>query len=257
MDAASGSYLAAIIVSILSLLACTRLSVRSHQHPADLRRLLGFIVAIAIGALVVFSPLDELSDRYFSAHMVEHELLLFSMPVALLAARPLPIVLVAPWRLAPSRWRRSFGKAWNECRMYLRSLALLGHPVPALVVSASALWLWHAPALYELALESEWVHALEHLSFLVTALLYWRPLLSGRHATPLTSNAKRALYLMAGCMQGGLLGALIALNDQVIYGAYIGRSDVQFALADQQIGGAIMWFSGPVFCGAIAALAME
>jgi len=65
-------------------------------------RLLGIVVAVLAGMLVLFSPLDELSDRFFSAHMVEHELLLFTMPIALLAAHPLPIALVAPWRLLPS-----------------------------------------------------------------------------------------------------------------------------------------------------------
>ncbi len=45
--------------------------------------------------MVLFAPLDELSDRFFSAHMIEHELL----PIAVLVARPLRIAAVAPWRL--------------------------------------------------------------------------------------------------------------------------------------------------------------
>ncbi len=259
MYSAWSSYSATIVISILSLVACTRLRARSGQSSDDPRRLLGLAVAVATGVLVLWSPLDELSDRFFSAHMVEHELLLFTMPLALLAAQPLPAVLVTPWRLAPSAWRRSFGRHWNGCRKFLGNLRRLGEPLPALVLSTSVLWLWHTPYIYDLALRSAWFHALEHVSFLATALIFWRPLLSGTHATPLDTNAKRALYLMAGSMQGGLLGALIALHGGVIYTGYLERpaGSIQSALADQQIGGAIMWFSGPVFCGAVAALAME
>ncbi len=253
------SYSAAVVLTAAALLACTRLSIRARQEPDDPRRLLGLLVALATGVLVLFSPLDELSDRRFSAHMIEHELLLFTMPLAVLAARPLPVALVAPWRLAPSRWRRSFGQGWNGFRKSLGRIAFCERPVLAVVLSTSALWLWHLPALYDLALASEWLHALEHVCFLVTALVYWQPLLSGRHHIQLNSNAKRALYLMLGGMQGGLLGGLIALHDRVIYTGYIAQpgASLQSVLADQQIGGVIMWFSGPVFCAVIAALVME
>ncbi len=259
MYATWSSYSAAIALSILSLVACTRLSARLRQQRDDPRRLLGLFVAIATGVMVLFSPLDELSDRYFSAHMVEHELLLFTMPLAVLAAHPLPLAVIMPWRLAPSQWRRSFGKGWNGCRKFFGRFALFLHPFPALVLSTLALWLWHVPVLYGLALENEWMHALEHLSFLVIALIYWQPLLGGRHAARLNSNPKRALYLIVFGMQGGLLGGLIALHSRIIYFGYLEQpgASLHSAFVDQQIGGAIMWFSGPIFCAVIAALALE
>lgn len=259
MSATWSSYLAAIVLSLGSLLACTRFASKSRYSPDEPCRLLGLIVAIFTGLLVLLSPLDELSDRLFSAHMVEHELLLFTMPIGLLAARPLPIALIAPWRLLPSTWRRSVGRGWNWWRQSLRGLSVFEQPIPALALSTSALWAWHAPPLYDLALRSEWIHTLEHVSFLVTALLFWRPLLSVAPVSSLDSNAKRALYLMAGGMQGGLLGALIALDNHVIYTGYLTVPGAPFAavLADQQVGGAVMWFSGPIFCGIISAIVMK
>lgn len=259
MASALATYLAALLLSLGALWTCTRLSTNARRRPRDPRRLAALTIAILAGLLVLFSPLDELSDRFFSAHMVEHELLLFTMPIALLAARPLPVALIAPWRLLPSGWRRSAARRWNWGRRALSGLRYLERPTPALVLSTATLWLWHAPALYDLALKYEWVHTLEHVLFLATALLYWRPLLGGRHSGALDSNAKRTLYLVAGAMQGGLLGGLIALDPHLLYVAYLtdpGMSQSS-ALADQQLGGAIMWFSGPIFYSVLAGIVMD
>lgn len=75
-----------------------------------------------------------------------------------------------------------------------------------------------------------------------------------RRADPgsLDTNAKCVLYPLAGAMQGGLLGALIALSDHVLYSGYLieTHKSVEAVLADQRLGGMIMWFSGPLFYGA-------
>ncbi len=258
MAAAWATYVAVSVLSLLSLVACTRLSAKARLRGHDSRRLLALLVAISAGVMVLFSPLDELSDRFFSAHMIEHELLLFTMPIALLAARPLPIAVVAPWRLVPSSWRRSAGKGWNWGRSSLANLSYFERPCPAFILSAVTLWLWHVPPLYDLALKSDTAHTLEHLLFLVSALLYWRPLLDSRHSNALTSNAKRAAYLLAGGMQGGLLGALIALNQHVFYAGYLTQpASLASVLADQQLGGVIMWFSGPVFYVVLTPIVMN
>ncbi len=259
MAAAWPTYIAALVLSLLSLVACTRLSAKARFRRRDPRRLLALLVTISTGVMVLFSPLDELSGRFFSAHMIEHELLLFTMPIALLAARPLPILVVAPWRFLPSSWRRSMGKRWNWGRSCLTSVSYFERPLAAFIVSAATLWMWHAPPLYDLALKNEAAHTSEHVLFLVTALLYWRPLLDSKRFNALASNAKRAAYLLAGGMQGGLLGALISLNQHVLYAGYLTHSAASLAsvLADQQLGGMIMWFSGPVFYVALTPIIMN
>lgn len=254
-----GSFLGASILSIVSIAVSTRLSPNVRLKRNDPRRDIALAAAILVGLLVLFSPLDALADRFFSAHMVVHELLLFTMPIALLAARPIPAVLMTPWRLLPSRWRRSIAKRWNWTRGSLVSFAYLERPFPALLMWTLVLWLWHAPRLYDLALRNEWVHTTEHILFLVTSLLYWQPLLSGCRRGALNNNPQRVLYLLAGGMQGCLLGALIAVDNNVLYTDYLllpGLS-VQVVLADQHLGGAIMWFTGPIFCGLLAAVALD
>jgi cytochrome c oxidase assembly factor CtaG len=75
----------------------------------------------------------------------------------------------------------------------------------------------------------------------------------------LASNAQRAAYLLAGGMQDGLLGALIALNQHVLYAGYLthGAASLASVLAGQQLGGMIMWFSGPVFDVALTPINMN
>jgi cytochrome c oxidase assembly factor CtaG len=218
------------------------------------------IVATLALALALASPLDELADRYFSAHMVEHELFMYTIPLAWLAADPLPLI-IPRFRRLPSRWRRSIGHASVRYLPFLRYVGCWRRPVPAFMLSGLVLWAWHTPTLYDFALWNPLAHTLEHASFLGTAILYWRPLFNEKHRGSmwLRSNAQRTFYLVAGGMQSGLLGALIALEDHVIYTGYLAQHSVNAGavLADQQLGGAIMWFSGAAFCGAVAALVMR
>lgn len=258
MAVAGSCYLAAFVLSLASLGLSASKGAPKARRSEDPRRLLGIAVTALALVLALASPLDDLGDRFFSAHMVEHELFLYTIPVALLAAQPLPSALVN-FRRLPSTWRRSIGHVARHVWI-LRVVSRLGHPVPALLLSTAALWIWHAPYLYDLALRSEWAHDLEHVSFLATALVYWRPLLGVEHRTAaLNSNTKRAFYLIAGGMQGGLLGALIALSGHVVYTGYLARTGASAAviLGDQRLGGAIMWFSGAAFIAAIAPIVMR
>ena len=104
------------------------------------------------------------------------------------------------------------------------------------------------------------MHDLEHISFFLAFLFYWWPLIgSPPQAHRLRSNGARGLYLLLGAIPTALLGAVIALTDRVIYTYYLGVERVNdlTALADQQIGGAIMWLPGPLIYGIIAILTMK
>ncbi len=250
-------YLAALVLSLASLATWLPFEPKRLMFGLDPRRSFALATAFLSLALALASPLDELSDHLFSAHMVEHELFLYTIPIAALAARPLPLAAARIRRL-PSGWRKSLARLTKN--LWLPRLArFLSHPATASILFALALWAWHAPALYDFALRHPWAHVLEHASFLGVALLYWHALLDKRRSTGLNSNAKRALYLIAGAMPGGLLGGLIAVIPHVIYAGYLAdpRASMQIILVDQQLGGAIMWFSGAVFTAAVTALVMK
>lgn len=249
-------YLAAFALAISPLLIWARANAATAQRSdLALARRAAFLVACLNLALALFSPLSSLADVSFAAHMVEHELFLFVIPIALLIARPAgPLVRRLRW--LPGSFRR--GAARLFYRPAKQTAAFLGHPAGAFVLFTLVLWIWHAPQLYGLALDNEAIHAVEHLSMLGSALLYWRPLFApggGRH--DLDTGAKCALYLTSGAFQGGFLGAILALSNHVFYSGYLTQPHAPGAiLADQRLGGAIMWFSAPIFYTAAMSLSV-
>ena len=120
----------------------------------------------------------------------------------------------------------------------------------ATVLQAAALWLWHLPSLFDLALKSEAWHAAQHLSFFGAALLFWSAMLSPRRS-PWTSAA----LLFATSMASGALGAFMALSESPWYAPYAALGLAAFGLTpaqDQQLAGALMWAPGGLFHAAVA-----
>jgi len=191
-----------------------------------------------VAALV--SPLDPLGEALFSAHMVQHELLMVVAAPMLVLGRPL-----AAWTWAlPIAWRAGAGGALRG-RAWRRCWAMLTHPLSAWSLHALALWGWHLPAAFTAALEHPAVHALQHASFLGTALLFWWTTLGGP-GRPARGAALASLFTTM--MHTGALGALMTLSPLLWYADYAATSAVYGLdpLADQQLGGLIMWIPSAV-----------
>ena len=128
-------------------------------------------------------------------------------------------------------------------------------PLAAWLLHAMALWLWHLPVLFDAALANEGIHALQHASFLVTALFFWWSVLgvNTRHDQGLA-----LLSLFTTMVHTGALGALLTLSPVTWYAAYAATAPAfgLDALEDQQLGGLIMWVpAGLVYvsCGLVMA----
>jgi cytochrome c oxidase assembly factor CtaG len=189
--------------------------------------------AILAGALV--SPLHEAGERSFTMHMIEHELLMLPAALLLVAARPGPVLL---WAL-PRPMRRLFGSAaqWSLWRF-------LSEPITATAIQALAIWLWHMPGPFDLALRHEGWHIVQHLCFVLSALVFWWAILHR------TNQPFAAVCLFATSMIGGALGALMALSSSPWYAAYAQMGMTPFGLTpeeDQQLAGLIMWIPGGLF----------
>lgn len=189
-------------------------------------------------ALVValVSPLHPWGEALFSAHMTQHELLmLVAAPLLVLGSPLAPTLRALPrsWTLALAR--RSHAGFWT------RIVRTLRNPVIAWGVHGAVLWAWHAPALFDAAVENEAVHALQHLSFLGSAILFWWALLHGRGRAMAYGAA--VLYLFTTAMHSGLLGALLTFSETPWYPAYTATARYWgiSAVDDQQLGGLIMW----------------
>jgi putative membrane protein len=186
--------------------------------------------------VALVSPLHPWGEVLFSAHMTQHEVLMLLAAPLLVLARPLVPFL---WAL-PSGWRQPIG-ALGKGRTAQSIWRVLTNPLVAWAIHAVALWVWHAPALFQATLRSDLVHTLQHLSFLGSALLFWWALVHGRQG--LLGYGAAVLYVFTTSAHSGVLGALITFARKLWYPAYA-PTTTSWGLApleDQQLGGLIMW----------------
>jgi cytochrome c oxidase assembly factor CtaG len=183
-------------------------------------------------------------------HMIEHELIML-LATLLLASSSAGGVLA--WGL-PRPLRLALGGGWKSplSRLWRR----LTEPVTATAVQAVALWAWHAPPLFDRALEHPGWHIAQHASFLVTSLLFWWAMLHPRDRG--SGYGVSAACLFATSLIGGALGALMSFSQSPWYADYaaMGVTGVGLSpVADQQLAGLIMWIPGGLVHG-VAALAL-
>lgn len=197
--------------------------------------------AIAFGAgwillAVALLSLHHLSEVLFSVHMVQHELLMVASAPLLVLGKPMVAIL---WSLPISCRRASgsfAGQPWIK-----KPWERLTQPAVAWTVHAIAIWAWHVPGLFQATLESEMVHAAQHLSFLGSALLFWWSLLRVREGR--LGRPAAVLYLFTTAVHTSLLGALLTFSTRVWYPIYTANT-AAFGLTpleDQQLAGVIMW----------------
>ncbi|MGF6227564.1 putative membrane protein [Inquilinus ginsengisoli] len=187
-------------------------------------------------AAALVTPLHGLGERLFTAHMVEHEVLMVIAAPLLALSRPIGAML---WGL-PQGWRRALGAAVGS-RIWRSLWRALTDPLAATVLHAVAIWTWHVPALFAAALEHEGLHALQHASFLVTALLFWWSLLCRRGSRAARGAAIGHLFTTA--LHTGLLGALLVFSNRLWFVDQAGEAARWglTALEDQQLAGLVMW----------------
>jgi putative membrane protein len=200
--------------------------------------------------LALTSPIHELGEQLFSAHMLQHEILILISAPLISASHPGATLL---WAFAP-RQRSEIG-GWVQSVENSQPVRLLTTPLNAWILEAAALWLWHIPFLYQATLHSDWVHAAQHISFLATAVLFWSALFGvGRSAM---GYGAATLYVFGTAVHCSALGALLTFSQVLWYPAYAATSSIWglTPLEDQQLGGAIMWVpSGVVFIAIAMAL---
>src|SRR5205814_8101638 len=126
--------------------------------------------------IALVSPLHPWGSVLFSAHMVQHELLMIVAAPLVVLGQPMAVMLKA----LPSSAARKLA-AWGNSRPWLRVWRFITGAFVAWLIHAIALWVWHVPALFQATLHNEWIHAAQHTSFLVTALLFWWAVVHGHN----------------------------------------------------------------------------
>lgn len=201
------------------------------DEPVSRKRITAWMTAVAVIFFALNGPLHSLSDDYlFSAHMIQHMLLMLIMP-------PLLLVGLPPWlvSLAVRRPR-------------VRAVArFLTHPLVAFLAYNTVFIGWHVPQMYNLALEVHGMHIVQHLLFMVVAVMMWWQVVNPvKELERVPEGIPRMMYIFAFGIFGIIVAVVITFSDEVLYPWYeaAARISALSPLQDQRLGGLIMWIPG-------------
>ena len=192
-------------------------------------RILYLLAGLSVFVLTLVSPLNALAAGYlFSAHMLQHILLLLIVPALLLMSLP-------------------------RCVSLGSRSSVIANPLVGWVAGVSAMWLWHARPLCNAAVSSQFVNTLQISSLLLLGAIFWRQILAPREEERMSSPAA-VLYLFSACVACSILGILITFSPVSVCPIYGQPPADRLGIAnliqsnwgitpdkDQQIGGLLMW----------------
>lgn len=196
-----------------------------------------FYLGLAIVIVALQGPPDSLGESSFSAHMVQHLLLQMVAAPLLLLGAPVLLVLQAdpPW--LP---RRVVARAVGS-----RAVGWLTRPGIAFAAFAVVMVGTHLSPFYDLALHHERVHQLEHVAYLVTALMFWWPVIGVEPSRHRMTPPAQVFYLFLAMPVMALLGMSIAGSDRVMYEYYAANPPPwSTPLQDQHTAGTLLWVAG-------------
>lgn len=223
---------------------------RSRRAPRarDRGRTLAFVAGLVAILIAVDSPIDELADKLFWVHMIQHILLIAVAPPLLALARP----WTRMWLGIPAEFRRAMAREiirsprWAPLR---GTAAFAGGALASWLIFNVNFCVWHLPALYDAALRSQAIHALEHLTFFATALLFWTRVIHSPPWRSSLSDLGKIAYLTSTLVVGWVLAIVLAFATSPLYSAYASETSRPghiSALTDQQLAAGVMWVPGSV-----------
>ena len=193
------------------------------------RRIVYLLSGLAVFVFTLCSPVNALAAGYlFSAHMLQHILLLLIVPALLLMSVP------RGTSLGPRSW-------------------VISNPFVGWISGVGAMWLWHARPLCNAAVSSQLVNAAQICSLLLLGTIFWRQILAPREDERM-SPPGAVLYLFSACFACSLLGILITFSPVTVCPIYAEPPADRLGVLnliqskwgitpdkDQQIGGLLMW----------------
>ncbi len=202
-------------------------------------RLTAFVGGIATLVAAVLSPLDAFAALLLQAHMIQHLLLIVVAPALILLGAPAAPLL----RGLPGGIAKTVIGPFLASPGLRRIAEAIAHPAVCWFSMAAAMWVWHLPGPYQLAVRSPSWHVVEHMSFVATGLLFWWPVVQPWPSVPRWPRWTLVPYLLLADIQNTALAALLTFSDRLLYPVYanVPRLYGIAPLDDQVAAGAIMW----------------
>ena len=198
--------------------------------------LAGFALGWIALAVALLSPIDTVAEHAFAIHMIQHELLMVVAAPLIVLGRPLETLA---WGVPASVGRAAAAVARTSAvqKLWRPLTSALG----AWSVHALALWVWHVPVLFELALTHFGWHVVQHTCFFASALAFWWSVFAPGARTP---DARSIASLFTTMLHTSALGALLTFAPSAWYPFDGAPAFGLTPLEDQQLGGLVMWVPG-------------
>lgn len=214
---------------------------RAHPgHPVPRARSVSWGLGVAVVVIALDSGIRDYDDTLFAVHMLQHMLLTLVAPPLLLYAGPITLLL----RASSAETR----KRWILPLLHSRVVRVVAFPVVSWLLFAVVMWGTHFSPLFDLSLENDWVHRIEHALFLVAAFLFWWPVVGPDPSPWRMTPAVRVLYVGLQMPQNTFLALAIYMSSVPLYAHYVTtvRAWGPTPLEDQQLAGGIMWVGGDI-----------
>jgi putative membrane protein len=173
-------------------------------HPPGLGRLSLFMGGLLAVLVALVSPVDGLGDQLMVMHMAQHILLLDIAPILIILGFTKGLLRPVTRRVQALERRAGF----------------FAHPAFAVIAYAGLMWLWHIPAMYDVALRHSGIHVLEHLCFAAAGSLYWWHLLSPIRSRMRLGGMGPIGYMLSTKLLVGVLGIVLAFAPNAFYPFY-------------------------------------
>jgi putative membrane protein len=193
-----------------------------------------FLLGLFLIWVAIESPIGGLDHELLTVHMLQHLLLMTLAPPLIWLGEP-----AVAWSQGMPRFvRRALGAGPAK----LTTGNALVRPEICWLAAATALIVWHIPAVFTLAMQSAAWHFVEQSSFLATGLLFWWPVVQPR-ANVGSPELSMILYLFFATLPCDILSGFLVFCDRVVYPVYLSASHAFgfSALGDQQCAAALMW----------------
>jgi putative membrane protein len=230
-----GVLLVVLVLALAYLRGWRRARAPQAPHPPGYGRLALFAGGLLAIVAALISPIDSISDQLMLMHMVQHILLLDLIPILLILGLTKGLLRPATRRLRAIEDRAGF----------------FGHPAFAVIAYGGFMWLWHIPAMYDLALRHEGIHALEHVCFGVAGGLYWWHVLSPIRGRMRLGGMGPVVYMGSTKLLVGILGIVLAFAPTAIYPFYAHHPHYWGLTAreDQNMAGLLMALEQSIVMG--------
>jgi putative membrane protein len=205
-----------------------RLALRGRRWPV--RRLAWFLAGILVVVAAIQSGLASYDDTNFTAHIVQHLLLMNVAPPLLAFGAPVTLALQASGRSTTTRLLSV---------LHSRPARIVTHPLVAFAMTVATMYAYFLTPLYWFSLQHPLLHYYFHLHFLLAGCLFWWPIVGTDVLPRRWSHGAKVGLLFAGVPWASFLGiALLSMKTPIA---------PVHTVADTHTGGGLLWAATEIF----------